>query len=96
MKEIKLTQGMDKINFLDFVKKFDEKEKAKDYTYYSTDFFGIYTIDKDEKGNYQIISLDNFSIVCELPVWLNRLLLVIEGKGVKEIQKKIKTALGIG
>ncbi|MCR4334357.1 MAG: hypothetical protein NUV47_01330 [Patescibacteria group bacterium] len=83
------------IDFLDFVKKFDKKEKAKDYAYYSTDFLGIYDIDKDEKGNYQIVNLNDFFVVCELPAWLNQLFLRVENTSKYEVQTAVKTAIGI-
>lgn len=84
-----------KIDFLDFVKKFNKKEKDRDHTYYAIDFLGIYDIDKNEHGHYYIRSLDDFSVVCELPVWLNQFFLQIENQGISKVQKQVRAALGI-
>ena len=81
------------MNFINFVKKFNKKDKENSSYYYVEEFDGIYDIDANEHGNYHIIKLEDFSIVCKLPVWLNQFFLSVEERSKNKIRKELKNIL---
>lgn len=65
---MKCTNSMEtEIDFLKFVKEFDKKGEN------NTEFDCYYTLIKDKHNKYYITSRGDFSIICKLPEWLNKL-----------------------